>query len=74
VIPVTQHQTYFAVAVGDVEVSPVHQGLIERLGIEGHQWLTAEELERRSERLVDPAMPGLMREAVVAVRGRASRG
>lgn len=74
VIPVTQHQTYFAVAVGDVEVSPAHQGLIERLGIEGHQWLTAEELERRPERLVDPAMPGLMREAVVAVRGRASRG
>lgn len=70
-VPVTQYQTYFAVAVDDTEVSPRHQSLIERLGIEGHQWLTADELEMRPERLADPEMPRLMRAAVAAVRERA---
>lgn len=74
VIPVTQYQTYFAVAVDDVTVSPGHQGLIERLGIAGHEWLTVAELEGRPERLVDPAMPRLMRAAVAVVRGREGRG
>jgi 8-oxo-dGTP pyrophosphatase MutT (NUDIX family) len=73
-LPVTQFQTYFAVAVDDIEVHPAHQGLIERFGIERHEWLTAEELERRPERFADPAMPRLMREAVAAVRGRADPG
>jgi 8-oxo-dGTP pyrophosphatase MutT (NUDIX family) len=73
-VPVTQFQTYFAVAVDDVEVSPGHQGLIERLGIERHEWLTADELERRPERVVDPEMPRLMRAAVAAVRGRGGQG
>lgn len=73
-VPVTQYQTYFAVAVNDTEVSPEHQSLIERFGIDGHEWLTADELERRPERLADPAMPQLMRAAVAAVRGRADHG
>ncbi|MGH3281311.1 MAG: NUDIX domain-containing protein [Trebonia sp.] len=100
-VPVTQYQTYFAVAVDDYggsspretcgswrairwrilpsramnrEVRPRHQSLIERLGIDGHEWLTADELERRPERLADLAMPRLMRAAVAAVRGRADRG
>lgn len=74
-LPVTQSQTYFAVAVdGDIEVRPGHQGLIERFGIERHEWLTADELERQPERIADPAMPQLMRAAVVAVRGREDRG
>ena len=73
-VPVTQSQTYFAVAVDDVEVHPGHQGLIERLGIERHEWLTAEELEGRPERFVDPAMPRLMRAAVAAVRGGGGPG
>jgi 8-oxo-dGTP pyrophosphatase MutT (NUDIX family) len=68
-LPVTQHQTYFAVAIDDVEVNPRHQGLLERLGIEGHEWLTAGELEVRPERLADPELPRLMRAAVVAVHG-----
>ena len=73
-VPVTQYQTYFAVAVDDAEVSPRHQSLIERFGIDGHEWLTADELEHRPERLADPAMPQLMRAAVAAVRGRAGHG
>lgn len=73
-LPVAQSQTYFAVAVDDVEVRPAHQGLIERFGIERHEWLTAEELEGRPERCADPAMPRLMRAAVVTVRGREDRG
>jgi len=70
-VPVTQYQTYFAVAVDDVaEVTAEHQGLLERLTIERHEWLTADELERRPERLVDLEMPRLMRAAVAAVRAR----
>ena len=69
VLPVRQYQTYFAVAVDDAEVRPGHQGLLERLGIERHEWLTAGELERRPERIADPQLPRLMRTAVTAVRG-----
>jgi len=68
-LPVTQYQTYFAIAVDDAEVNFAHQPLIERLTIERHQWLSADELERRHERLTDPEMPRLMRAAVAAVRG-----
>ncbi len=68
-LPVTQLQTYFAVAVDDVEVSFDRQSLMERLTIERHEWLSADELERRPERLSDPELPRLMREAVVTARG-----
>jgi 8-oxo-dGTP pyrophosphatase MutT (NUDIX family) len=68
-VPVRQYQTYFALAVDDAEVSPRHQSLIERLGIERHEWLTPGELERRPERLADRELPRLMRTAVTAVRG-----
>jgi 8-oxo-dGTP pyrophosphatase MutT (NUDIX family) len=67
-VPVRQYQTYFAVAVDDAEVNPRHQGLIERLGIERHEWLSAGELERRPERLADPELPRLLRAAVTAAR------
>jgi 8-oxo-dGTP pyrophosphatase MutT (NUDIX family) len=67
-LPVTQHQTYFAVAVDDAEVGFAHQSLIERLTIERHEWLSADELERRPERIVDAELPRLIRAAVVAVR------
>lgn len=67
-LPVTQHQTYYAVAVDDAEVSPRHQDPIERLSIERHEWLTPEELEGRPERITDPELPRLMRAAVAAVR------
>ena len=69
-LPVIQRQTYFAVAVDDAEVSPAHQSLLERLSIERHEWLTADELERRPERIVDAELPRLVRAAVAAVRPR----
>jgi 8-oxo-dGTP pyrophosphatase MutT (NUDIX family) len=67
-LPVTQQQTYFAVAVDDAAVSFEHQSLIERLTIESHEWLTADELEARPERIVDAELPRLIRVAVAAVR------
>jgi 8-oxo-dGTP pyrophosphatase MutT (NUDIX family) len=67
-LPVTQYQAYFAVAVDRTEVSPAHQSLLERLSIERHEWLTADELERRPERIVDAELPRLVRAAVAAVR------
>jgi 8-oxo-dGTP pyrophosphatase MutT (NUDIX family) len=73
VLPVTQRQTYFAVAVDDAAVSFEHQSLIERLTLERHEWLTADELEARPERIVDAEMPRLIRAAVAAVRPDAGR-
>lgn len=73
-LPVTQYQTYFAVGVDGAEVNAERQSLFERFGIDGHQWLTADELERRPERLADPEMPRLMRAAVAAVHGRGGHG
>jgi 8-oxo-dGTP pyrophosphatase MutT (NUDIX family) len=73
-LPVTQYQTYFAVTVDDAEVSVVHQSAIERLTIERHEWLSADELERRPERLADPETPRLMRAAIATVRARGDRG
>jgi hypothetical protein len=67
-LPVTQRQTYFAVAVDDAAVSFEHQPLIERLTIERHEWLTADELEARPERIVDAELPRLIRLAVATVR------
>ena len=69
VLPVTQYQTYFAIAVDDPEVSFGHQSRIERMTIDRHEWLSVEELERRPERLTDPELPRLMRAAVAAARG-----
>lgn len=69
VLPVTQYQTYFAITVDHVQANPAHQSLIERLSIEGHEWLTPDELERRRERLSDPELPRLMRAAVAATPG-----
>jgi hypothetical protein len=69
VLPVIQYQTYFAIAVDDAEVGFAHQSLIERLTIERHEWLSAEELADRPERLADPELPRLMRTAVAAARG-----
>ena len=51
VLPVIQSQAYFAVAVDDAEVGATHQSRFERMTIDRHEWLSAEELERRPERL-----------------------
>jgi 8-oxo-dGTP pyrophosphatase MutT (NUDIX family) len=69
VLPVTQYQTYFAVAVDDVQVSFAHQSRIERLTIERHEWLSPEELAARPERLTDPELPRLLRAAIAVTRG-----
>jgi 8-oxo-dGTP pyrophosphatase MutT (NUDIX family) len=69
VLPMIQRQTYFAIAVDDAEVSFTHQSRFERMTIDRHEWLSAEELERRPERLTDPELPRLMRAAVAATRG-----
>jgi 8-oxo-dGTP pyrophosphatase MutT (NUDIX family) len=73
-LPVTQSQTYFAIAVDDAEVSSAHQSLIERLTLERQEWLSADELERRPERIADPETPRLMRVAVAVARGRRGAG
>jgi 8-oxo-dGTP pyrophosphatase MutT (NUDIX family) len=68
VLPVADYLTYFAVAVDEAELSFAHQSRLERLTIEAHEWLTAEELERRPERLTDEELPRMVRAAVAAVR------
>jgi 8-oxo-dGTP pyrophosphatase MutT (NUDIX family) len=68
-LPVSQRQTYFAVAVRDTAVSFGGQGAVERRTIAGHAWLSAEDLEKRPERFSDPELPRLMRAGVAAVRG-----
>jgi 8-oxo-dGTP pyrophosphatase MutT (NUDIX family) len=69
-LPVTQTQAYFAVAVPDTTVTFAGQGRIERLTMVGHAWLSAEGIAARAERLSDPDLPKLVREAVTAVRLR----
>jgi 8-oxo-dGTP pyrophosphatase MutT (NUDIX family) len=68
VLPVDDYLTYFAVAVDEAELSFAHQSRLERLTIVAHEWLTAEELERRPERLTDEELPRMVRAAVAAVR------
>ena len=69
VLPVTDYLTYFAIALDETELSFTRQSLLERLTIEAHEWLSADELERRPERLADPELPRLIRAATAAVRG-----
>jgi len=69
VLPVADYLTYFAVAVDEAELSFAHQSRLERLIIEAHEWLTADELERRPERLTDEELPRMIRAAAAAVRG-----
>ena len=68
-LPVIQHQTYFALAADSLEVSSARQSLIERLTIRRYEWLSADELEARPEHLVDRELPRMIRVAVAAVRG-----
>jgi 8-oxo-dGTP pyrophosphatase MutT (NUDIX family) len=68
VLPVCQYQTYFAFPLDEAEPNFRHQSPYERLTIAGHEWLSADELERRPERLTDAALPRLARAAAAAVR------
>jgi 8-oxo-dGTP pyrophosphatase MutT (NUDIX family) len=67
-LPVTQEQIYFAVAVHGTTVSLAGLGAVERLTIAGHAWLSEDGLAQRPERLSDPELPGMVRAAVAAVR------
>ena len=67
-LPVTQEQTYFALAVQDTAVSLAGLGRLERLTVVSHAWLTEAGLGQRPERLSDPELPLLVRAAVAAVR------
>jgi 8-oxo-dGTP pyrophosphatase MutT (NUDIX family) len=68
-LPVTQEQTYYAVAVPDVTVSFAGQGWIEARSMVGHAWLSAEDIGARTERLSDPDLPKLVGQAIAAVLG-----
>jgi 8-oxo-dGTP pyrophosphatase MutT (NUDIX family) len=68
-LPVCQFQTYFAVALDEAEPNFRPRSVLERFTIEGHAWLSADELDRRPERLTDAALPRLARVAVAAVHG-----
>jgi 8-oxo-dGTP pyrophosphatase MutT (NUDIX family) len=68
-LPVTQQQAYFAVAVPDTTVTFAGQGWIERRCMVGHAWLSPEGLAARAERLSDPDLPKLAGAAVAAVLG-----
>ena len=74
VLPVTQHQTYFAVAAPGATVSLHGLGAVERLTIAGHAWLSADDLAARAEPVSDPELPRLMRAAVAAAYPAAPDG
>ena len=67
-LPVIDYQTYFAIALDQAELSFAEQSPLERLVIEAHEWLSADELDQRPERLTDEEMPRLIRAAAAAVR------
>jgi 8-oxo-dGTP pyrophosphatase MutT (NUDIX family) len=69
-VPVCQYQTYFAFPLDEAQPDFRHASPFERLTIAGYEWLSADELERRPERLTDAALPRLARAAVAAVAGR----
>jgi 8-oxo-dGTP pyrophosphatase MutT (NUDIX family) len=67
-LPVTDYLTYFAIALDEAVLSFAEQSPLERRTIMAHEWLTADELDRRPERLSDEALPRMIRAAVAAVR------
>ena len=64
-----QDQTFYAIAMGDAEVSFAGQEALERATIDRHGWLRPEELDGGVERPADPELPRLMRLAVAAILG-----
>lgn len=59
---ITQDQTFFAVQVGDVDVSFDHMEEVEKKTTLGYRWWTAEELEASSE-TYPPELPDVIRKA-----------
>jgi len=66
-----QDQTFYAIALGDAEVSFAGQEALERATIDKHGWLRPGDLEGGGERPADPGLPRIMRLAVAAVLGPA---
>jgi 8-oxo-dGTP pyrophosphatase MutT (NUDIX family) len=66
-----QDQTFYAILLGDAEVSFAGQEALERATIDKHGWLRPEDLEGGGERPADPELPRIMRLAVAAVLGPA---
>ena len=64
---IAQNQTFYAVAVGSVEVSLEGLDQWERATTDRYGWLSAEDLEA-GERPADPEIPDLIRKAVASVR------
>jgi len=64
---IAQHQTFYAVAVGSVEVSLEGLDQWERATTDKYGWLSAEDLEA-DERPAHPDIPDLIRKAVASVR------
>jgi 8-oxo-dGTP pyrophosphatase MutT (NUDIX family) len=64
---IAQHQTFYAIAVGSVEVSLEGLDQWERATTDKYGWLSAEDLEA-DERPAHPDIPDLIRKAVASVR------
>ena len=64
---IAQNQTFYAVAVGSVEVSLEGLDQWERATTDKYGWLSAEDLEA-GERPAHPDIPDLIRKAVASVR------
>ena len=68
-----QDQTFYAVLIGEVEVSFAYQEALERATTDKHGWLLPEDLEAaRPAVQPDPEMPRLMRLAIRTVQERAA--
>lgn len=67
--PIIQHQTFFAVGVGAVEVSFANQEQLELETISDHGWWHPDELEATGQ-AAHITIPNLLRQAVEAIRYR----
>ena len=66
-----QDQTFYAVLIGEVEVTFAGQEALEQATTDKHGWLLPEDLESgQTSRPADPEIPRLMRLAVAAVQQR----
>ena len=66
-----QDQTFYAVLIGEVEVSFAGQEALERATTDKHGWLLPEDLESgTTSRPADPEIPRLMRLAIQTVLER----
>jgi 8-oxo-dGTP pyrophosphatase MutT (NUDIX family) len=68
-----QDQTFYAVLIGEVEVTFAGQEALEQATTDKHGWLLPEDLESgQTSRPADPEIPRLMRLAVAAVQQRSA--